>query len=91
MKELKRNYAGLDDYNHAAKARVDGWNSCLDYLATNGYFKTPADIVDDLLAALKQVLHGLELRARREPDHKGLAQDLETVRAAIAKATGGAK
>jgi hypothetical protein len=30
LDEMKQNYAGLDDYNHSAKARVDGNNSAID-------------------------------------------------------------
>lgn len=44
----------------------------------------------DMLLALKQAEYGLELMARRQPGHVGLRQDLEAVRSAIAKATGGA-
>lgn len=43
---------------------------------------------DPMLATLKQVQYGLELRAYAESKNIGLKQDLEAVNAAIAKAEG---
>jgi hypothetical protein len=46
------------------------------------------DAAPDMLAALKQALPGLRLRLRREPEHKGLREDIVAIEAAIAKAEG---
>lgn len=43
---------------------------------------------DELVGALEQLKVGLVLRMNREPDHKGVRHDLETIDAALAKARG---
>lgn len=42
----------------------------------------------ELLIAAEQALFGLKIRAKREPEHKGVAQDIDALEKAIAKAKG---
>ena len=78
-------FVGEIDEQGQLKGDESRWIATTHNGLADGYLIIAAP---ELLAAAKQALYGLKLRAGREPDHKGLKQDIEALEAAIAKARG---
>lgn len=64
VEKLKQSSAALDQYNHAGKARVEGWNACLYHLASQGYLTTPQHPVSAPVVSREDAQKSLDIWMR---------------------------